>query len=90
MRLLTASGLFVAGAATGLLIGEGAAGDSGIRWPIVWLLAVSASAALVWALTTRRSLLIPLAALVFLAGLARVGASGAPEAEAFKDRKSVV
>ena len=83
MRLLTAAGLFVAGAAAGLLLGGAEAGAPGIRWPVVWLLAVSASAALVWALTTRRSLLIPLAALVFLAGLARAGASGAPEAEAF-------
>jgi len=81
VRLLAAAVLFVAGAAAGLLLSGAAAGEPGIRWPVVWLIAVSAAAMLVWTLTTRRSPLVPLAALVFLAGLARAGTAVAPGAD---------
>ena len=83
MRLLAAAVLFVAGAAAGLLLSGATPAEPGIRWPVVWLFAASATATLVWTLTTRRSPLVPLAALVFLAGFARAGTAAAPQADLF-------
>ena len=81
MRLLAAAVLFVAGAAAALLLDGAAVGEPGIRWPVVWLFAGSAGAMVVWALITRRSPLIPLAALVFLVGFVRAGTAAPPQAD---------
>jgi len=73
VRLLTGTGLFVAGAALG--------GAVAFPWVTVWLFLASASLTLAWATVARRSPLFPLAALVFLAGLALAGAADSSQPE---------